>query len=124
MQLGVVRPFGSFGQAQLATPGPPGVTTKQCSYRNVIIIKHVTIVYVIFLFIEYKSDLHRRHDINTCRSLNLSFVNIIPIILSKHSGLAEWSRHCGLDSTWSIVRSNKKHINKNQAVTYAALLAL
>ena len=37
--------------------------------------------------------------------------------------LAEWSEHCDLDATWGIVRSNKKHINRNQAVTYAALLA-
>ena len=54
IQLGVVRHFGSFGQAQLAIPGPPMVTTKQCRYLN-IIIKHRTNVYVIFFFIEYKS---------------------------------------------------------------------
>ena len=32
--VGMVRPFGSFGQAQLATPGPPRVRQQGLSCRR------------------------------------------------------------------------------------------
>ena len=70
----------------------------------IIVIKHRTIVCVIFLFIEYNSWFAEK-------------------TWHQYLRLVEWSRHCDLGSTWSIIRSNKKHVNRNQTDTYAALLA-
>ena len=96
----MVRPFGSFGQTQLATPEPLGVTTKQCRYLN-IIIKHRIIVHVVF-FCSLNIRVNFIEGMTSILAKSSNFLLSISFGLlcqRAQSGLAGWFRYYDLDST-------------------------